>query len=433
MFELNLILKNERQFGARSYSCNFLGGLIAGIGSVAGGLINAGAQRSANSTNYKINQENNQFNARQNELDRIWNREENRYAQQAQMDMLQRQLGHEQTMWERNNAYNDPSAQRARFEAAGINPYIAMQGQSGGVAATSADVPSVPTVPQASGMTSRGAASPIPMQPVTPVNGILQGISTISGALDTLASAKKKGVETTQLEKTMKDTMRKLAADADSSEYIAIINQANSSVANEKAQKEMQELTEKIKLLREQVFNAGEEGKLITEKALRETEERYLAIAKRNLAKGEYDLVKKNYDAFDERLKVELAEGRSRANKNNEEATDLRATRSARTAALKASARYQNASAAEREMLNEITDIDVDTIKKHGLTYVEGIKNKINYTNYFNKNQKDLFDSQLDLLKKQIEIAKKTGDWYGVSIFLGVVKDLATAGAILSK
>lgn len=316
MFELNIILKNERQCGARSYSCNFLGGLIAGIGSVAGGLINAGAQRSANSTNYKINQENNQFNARQNELDRIWNREENRYAQQAQMDMLQRQLGHEQTMWERNNAYNDPSAQRARFEAAGINPYIAMQGQSGGVAATSAEVPSVPTVPTASGMTSRGAASPIPMQPVTPVNGILQGISTISGALDTLASAKKKGVETTQLENTMNDMMRKLAADADSSEYIAIINQANASVANEKAQKEMQELTEKIKLLKEQVFNAGEEGKLITEKALRETEERYLAIAKRNLAKGEYDLVKKNYDAFDERLKVELSEGRSRIANN---------------------------------------------------------------------------------------------------------------------
>lgn len=433
MFELNLILKNERHCGARSYSCNFLGGLIAGIGSVAGGLINAGAQRSANDTNYQINRENNQFNARQNELDRIWNREENRYAQQVQMDMLQRQLGHEQTMWERNNAYNDPSAQRARFEAAGINPYIAMQGQSGGVAATSAEVPSAPSVPTASGMTSRGAASPIPMQPVTPVNGILQGISTISGALDTLASAKKKGVETTQLEKTMTDTMRKLAADADSSEYLAIINKANASVANEKSQKEMQELTEKIKLLREQVFNAGEEGKLITEKALRETEERYLAIARRNLAQGEYDLVKKNLSVFDERVKVELDEIRSRTNKNNEEATDLRETRSARISSFKASARYQNASAAEREMLNEITGIDVDTIKKHGLTYIESIKNKINYTNYFNKNQKDLFDGQLELLKKQIIIAQKTGDWYGVSILLGGVKDLATAGAILAK
>ena len=432
MFELNLILRNERLFGARSYSCNFLGGLIAGIGSVAGGLINAGAQRAANSTNYKINQENNQFNARQNELDRIWNREENRFAQQSQMDMLNRQLGHEQSMWERNTAYNDPAAQRARFEAAGINPYIAMQGQSGGVAATSAEVPSVPNVPTASGMTSRGAASPIPMQPVTPVNGILQGISTISGALDTLASAKQKGVETTQLEKTMKDTMRKLAADADSSEYFAIINQANAGVANEKAQKEMQELTEKIKLLKEQVFNANEEGNLIVQKTLRETEERYLAIAKRNLAKGEYDLVKKNYDAFDKRLEVELNEARSRTNKNNEEAKDLRETRSARINELRSSTRYQNASAEEREMLNQITSIDVDTIKKHGLTYVESIKNKINYTNYFNKNQKEMFDGQLDLLKKQIKIAQKTGDWYGVSILLGGVKDLATAGAILA-
>lgn len=320
MFELNLLLKNERLIGARSSSFNIdpiVGGaIIGGIGSVVGGFLNSNAQRAANNSNYQINRENNQFNARQNELDRIWNREENRYAQQNQMDLLQRQLGHEQSMWERNNAYNDPSAQRARFEAAGINPYIAMQGQSGGVAATSAEVPSIPNVPQASGMASRGAASPIPMQPVTPVNGILQGISTFTSALDTLASAKKKGVETSRMETMLSDEIRKLSADADTSQYMSIIVKANSEVANEKAQKEMQELTEKINLLREQVFNAGEEGKLITEKSLRETEERYLAIAKRNLTQGEYDLIKKNIDAFDKRLKVELAEGRSRIANN---------------------------------------------------------------------------------------------------------------------
>ncbi len=322
MLELNLLLKNECHFGARSSSCNILGAILGGIGSIAGGLLNSHAQSAANSTNYQINRENNQFNARQNELDRIWNREENRYAQENQMNLLQRQLGHEQAMWERNNAYNDPSAQRARFEAAGINPYIAMQGQSGGVAATSAEVPSVPSVPQASGMTSRGAASPIPMQPVTPVNGILQGISTFTSALDTLASAKKKGVETTRMHAMLENEMRKLSADADTSQYMAIISKANSEVANEKARKELEDLTEKINLLKEQVFNAGEEGKLITEKSLRETEERYLAIAKRNLAKGEYDLVKKNIDAFDERLKVELAEGRSRIANNYASAND---------------------------------------------------------------------------------------------------------------
>lgn len=322
MFELNLLLKNERYIGARSSSCNIVGAIIGGIGSIAGGLLNSHAQRSANSTNYQINRENNQFNARQNELDRIWNREENRYAQQNQFDMLQYQIGHEQAMWERNNAYNDPSAQRARFEAAGINPYIAMHGQGGGVAATSAQVPSVPSVPQASGMTGRGASSPIPMQPVTPFNGILQGISTFTNALDTLASAKKKGVETTRMEKMLSDEMRKLSADADTSQYMAIISKANSEVANEKARKQMEELSEKIKLLKEQVFNAGEEGKLITEKSLRETEERYLAIAKRNLARGEYDLIKKNIDAFDERLKVELAEGRSRIVNNYASASE---------------------------------------------------------------------------------------------------------------
>lgn len=433
--ELNFLFKNERLIGARSSTNNIsagVGGVIAGAGSVVNGLFGAASQAIANNQNASLTRQQMNWQARQNDIDRVWNSHESALARSAQRSLQQSQFEHEQDMWNRDTQYNSPSAQMARYQMAGINPFVAMSGNQPAIASSS-NVPSVPSVPQAGGMSSHGAASPIPMQPVNPANGILQGISTISGALDTLASAKKKGVETTQLEKTMTDTMRKLAADADSSEYFAIINQANASVAKEKAQKEMQELTEKIKLLREQIFNAGEEGKLITEKALRETEERYLAIAKRNLAQGEYDLVKKNLAVFDERVKVELDEIRSRTNKNNEEATDLRETRSARISSFKASARYQNASAAEREMLNEITDIDVETIKKNGLTYVESIKNKINYSNYFNKNQKDLFDSQLDLLKKQIEIAKKTGDWYGVSILLGGVKDLATAGAILAK
>lgn len=433
--ELNFFFKNERLTGARSSTNNIsdgLGGVIAGAGSVVNGIMGAASQSIANSQNASLTRQQMAWQANQNDIDRTWNSHEAALSRSAQRAMQQNAFEHEQDMWNRNNAYNSPAAQMARYQMAGINPFVAMSGNQPAIASSS-EVPSAPSVAQAAGMAGRGAASPIPMQPVNPVNGILQGVSTFAEVMDTLASAKKKGVETTQLENTMQDMMRKLAADADSSEYIAIINQANSGVAKEKAQQEMQELTEKIKLLKEQVFNAGEEGKLITEKALRETEERYLTIAKRNLTQGEYDLVKKNIDAFDKRLDLELKETRSRINKNNEEATDLRETRSSRIESFKASARYQNASASEREMLNQITSIDVNTIKEHGLTYVESLKNKINYSNYFNKNQKELFDNQLDLLKKQIEIAKKTGDWYGVSILLGGVKDLATAGAILAK
>lgn len=316
--ELNFLFKNERLLGARSSTNNIgagLGGVIAGAGSVVNGIMGAFSQSNANSSNAALTRHQMEWQAHQNNLDRQWNSFEAAISRANQRQMQQAQFEHEQDMWNRDTQYNSPAAQMGRYQMAGINPFVAMSGNQPAIASSS-NVPSVPSVPQAGGMAGRGAASPIPMQPVNPVNGILQGVSTFADVMDTLASAKKKGVETTQLENTMNDMMRKLKADADSSEYIAIINQANSSIANQKAQKEMQELTEKINLLKEQVFNAKEEGYLITEKALRETEERYLAIAKKNLTNAEYDLVKKNIDAFDKRLKVELDEGRSRIANN---------------------------------------------------------------------------------------------------------------------
>ncbi len=315
---LNFLFKNERLIGARSSTNNIgagVGGVVAGVGSVVNGIMGAFSQSAANSSNAALTRKQMEWQAHQNELDRQWNSFEAEISRANQRKMQQSQFEHEQDMWNRNNQYNSPAAQMARYQMAGINPFVAMSGNQPAIASSS-EVPSVPSAPQASGMAGRGAASPIPMQPVNPVNGILQGVSTFANVLDTLASAKKKGVETTQLENTMTDMMRKLAADADSSEYIAIINQANASVAKDKAQKEMQELTEKIKLLREQVFNANEEGNLITQKALRETEERYLAIAKKNLALGEYNLVQKNIEAFDKRLEVELKEAHSRIANN---------------------------------------------------------------------------------------------------------------------
>ena len=104
-----------------------LGGLISGIGTAV-----------SNRQNMKINQMNNEFNER----------------------MLDKQLAYQESMWNKTNEYNSASAQRARLEAAGLNPYLMMSGGNAGTATAQSGA-------------SASAASPIAMQNV--------GASMVSG------------------------------------------------------------------------------------------------------------------------------------------------------------------------------------------------------------------------------------------------------------
>ena len=101
--------------------------IIGGAGSVLGGLLGFGgsnkaakyqlkAVRETNAMNYQIAQENNAFNRQ---------------------------------MWQLQNQYNTPAAQRKRFEEAGLNPNLMMDGSSSGNAQTSvtADTSGVQTAP----------------------------------------------------------------------------------------------------------------------------------------------------------------------------------------------------------------------------------------------------------------------------------------------
>ena len=95
----------------RPFKCSGIGvAIVSGIGSLAGGLFGSSgshyaarkqlqAVRETNQMNYQIAQDNNAFNER---------------------------------MWNLQNEYNTPSAQRARLEAAGLNPYLMLNGSSTG-------------------------------------------------------------------------------------------------------------------------------------------------------------------------------------------------------------------------------------------------------------------------------------------------------------
>ena len=87
--------------------------LISAAGSLAGGAIGAFAQSSANKTQMKMFHEQMQFNR----------------------DMIREQ-----------NAYNTPAAQRARYEAAGINPYLALGNISSGSQQSTMQAPNAPQI-----------------------------------------------------------------------------------------------------------------------------------------------------------------------------------------------------------------------------------------------------------------------------------------------
>lgn len=111
---------------------DFASGLFGGIGSVISGAIGAKTTSDTNKTNLKINQMNNDFNARE--------------SQKARDFQL--------AMWNRENEYNSASSQRRRLEQAGYNPYMsdAQAGTATGMSGTSA-------------ATAAGAAPQIPYTP----------------------------------------------------------------------------------------------------------------------------------------------------------------------------------------------------------------------------------------------------------------------------
>ena len=111
---------------------DFASGLFGGVGSVISGAIGAKTTADTNKTNLKINQMNNDFNAR-----------EAQKARDFQLDM-----------WNRENEYNSASAARKRLEDAGYNPYMSdaqagtATGTSGTSAATAAGAsPQIPYTP----------------------------------------------------------------------------------------------------------------------------------------------------------------------------------------------------------------------------------------------------------------------------------------------
>lgn len=145
------------------------------------------AQKLANEANIQMTDSTNQANRDIAKETNQANREIAQMNNQYNRENLERQIDEQWKMWNAENEYNSASAQRARLEEAGLNPYMMMSGGSAGTASSMTAPSAAPA--DTSGTQQIGA----PMQPghVEPVFGMdrLQKMVQIIDAIKGVASS----------------------------------------------------------------------------------------------------------------------------------------------------------------------------------------------------------------------------------------------------
>lgn len=178
-----------------------VGSAIGAGSSLIGGVGTAFAQNAANK---KIAQMNNAFNEKMFDKQVAYNKE--MYQQQLgdqwkfyndskqnAWDLVANQQQFQTDMWNKNNEYNSASSQRERLEAAGLNPYMMMNGGSAGVAQSMSG--SAGAAPSGGAPSGQGVTPPT----ATPYSADYSGITAGLGrAIDVLSSMPDRKVKEAQ-------------------------------------------------------------------------------------------------------------------------------------------------------------------------------------------------------------------------------------------
>lgn len=96
-------------------------------------------------------------------------------------------------MWNKQNEYNDPSAQRARLEAAGLNPYMMMNGGSAGIAGSVSGTQG--SAPSAGAPGAQGVQPPTATPYSADYSGVMQGLGH---AVDTIMTGSQRNIQNAQ-------------------------------------------------------------------------------------------------------------------------------------------------------------------------------------------------------------------------------------------
>lgn len=178
-----------------------VGSAIGAGASLIGG---AGATAAQNAANKEIAQMNNEFNEKMFDKQVAYNKE--MYQQQLgdqwkfyndskenAWKLVENHQQYQTDMWNKTNEYNSPAAQRERLEAAGLNPYMMMNGGSAGTAQTMSG--SAGAAPSGGAPSGQGVTPPT----ATPYSADYSGITAGLGrAIDVLSSMPDRKVKEAQ-------------------------------------------------------------------------------------------------------------------------------------------------------------------------------------------------------------------------------------------
>ena len=292
-----------------------------------------------------------------------WQQEYTKQNMSTQFDynkyFQERQFQQQQEAVNAANEYNTPANQMARLQAAGINPFTAWsngQGSSG----TQSSVPS-----GSSGSVGLGSVG-LPSA-ISPNFQLSQSFSSFANAFKALAEAKKTGVDTSLLQETFDDMVKKIKSETIQSEALAVIQQIEASVKNEKEGaiiknllKDLDKKQSDIDLNMLKGLTENEQQNYIAKQTEKSDQEIKEIISRTNLNEQQSALI---YKFAELRQKAEIEEIRSRTHLNNASATnqltqaeDSRATRQARINNLKADSRLKDSLSQLNERDFEIKD-----------------------------------------------------------------------------
>ncbi|UPW42039.1 DNA pilot protein [Dipodfec virus RodF1_12] len=201
-------------------------GIFDGLAGSSLGFVGGFLDRKSNKD---LMREQNAFQSQESQKSRDWQSNEN----QLQRDWERKQ-------WEDTNKYNSLSEVMKRITAAGANPFM-LAGDAGSVG--TGGFASVPT----SGMSGSGAAAQAIAPPYQSTNSSWSNsFSDMASAMESLASAKKTGLDTSLLENSMNDVLRGLKADADGKELQNAYQQILNKYEGQLKDKELKKLDETV-------------------------------------------------------------------------------------------------------------------------------------------------------------------------------------------
>lgn len=310
---------------------------IVGSAIGAGTSLIGGASTTAmqNQANKEIAQMNNAFNEKMFDKQIAYNKE-----------MYQTQLGdqwkfyddqkenawklyednkaYQTEMWNKQNEYNDPSAQRARLEAAGLNPYMMMNGGSAGVAGSVSGTQG--SAPSAGAPGAQGVQPPTATPYSADYSGVMQGLGH---AIDTIMTGSQRNIQNAQADNLRIEgkyiaskaiaELYKTYNEAKNDDERVAIQRVLSSIQKDLSASQVAVNNENVRQIQAQTRIA------VTENLLREQELKFLPQAQKlQLAQGAADIAlkysQKNLTEKQARHEIEkLAETVARTSLTNQQ------------------------------------------------------------------------------------------------------------------